>query len=73
MVDKPPSDTLSAEEVMLKIRELRRKAGRKKPAARLLPGASEELWPGGPSVDTNDIRLAARRRAVRREAAGGIA
>lgn len=65
--DKP----LSSEELMLKIRSLRRKLGKDRPD-KPMPGAGEELWPGGPSVDTNDIRLASRRR-IRRQAVGGTA
>jgi len=38
------------------------------------PKAGTELWPGGPSVDTGDIRLArlTRRRKARRAAIASI-
>jgi hypothetical protein len=47
-----------------KIRELEKKTGKK--PRKLPPGANPELWPGGPSIWTEDIRIASRkkRRAV---------
>jgi hypothetical protein len=46
---------------------LRRLEGKHKAKkkAKPIPGASPELWPGGPSVDTNDIRLARSKRRAR--------
>ena len=57
-----PDPPLSATELLRRIRVLERIIGKKK---LLGPGASEELWPGGPSTQTGDIRLARLKKLAR--------
>ena len=59
-----PPVPMGHEEALRKMDELRRKyhpkerpAPRRKPSPPK-PGGVDELWPGGPGVDTNDIRNA---------------
>lgn len=42
------------------MRALKAKLGIKEPKQKPIPGTGNELWPGGPGVDTNDIRIAGR-------------
>jgi hypothetical protein len=58
----PPDIEEIRRNALNRIRELRKKTGAKPDT--LAPGGNPELWPGGPSVWTQDILLA--RRAVRR-------
>lgn len=53
-------------------RGIRPKPQRKKRLPPLPPGANDELWPGGPSVETGEIRLA-RSNMLRRVAGGSLA
>lgn len=66
------------DEILREAREgIRRLQGKvkvkRKKKAKPIPGGSQELYPGGPSVDTGDIRLArVRRRKARRAAIAAI-
>lgn len=58
-------ETLTPEQLQRKIEEMARKSGRRpprKPPRKQPPAAADELYPGGPSVDTGDIRIARRGR-----------
>jgi hypothetical protein len=62
----------SEDELRAKIRELGKKLGvEDRPDNG--PGAVEELWPGGPGVDTNDIRLARRKSRKQGRKGTGLA
>ena len=71
MADRKAGEIPTQEEMRRRaleaIRRLERQGKVKKPSVPL-PKANPELWPGGPSVDTGDIRLAgqARKRRARR-------
>lgn len=65
----PQHDIPGPREIEMHIRDLKKKMGIKDEP--MPPGTGNELWPGGPSVDTNDIRVTSRRK--KRDSSTGMA
>ncbi len=61
-------EILTADQLRRKIQEMGQKSGRvrkRKRPEKPIPGASPELFIGGPGVDTGDIRITRRRASQR--------
>jgi hypothetical protein len=64
MSDTEPDVGEIRRQALERLRQLEGKPKGKKKAKRI-PSASPELWPGGPGIDTNDIRIARSKRRAR--------